>query len=267
MLKFITEKPLWLNILIGVLLAVVIFLIFVFSLNWITHHNESKTVPQVTGKSFNDAIEILDKAGFEIEVQDSIYTDTAKPFSVLKQFPEADEVVKVNRLVFLTINRSVPPLVEMPNLVGYSFRNAEMTLKNAGLKLGDTSFRADFAKNAVLEQLFNNAPIKPGTKVRMGSSISFVLGSGVGNIEFAVPDIVGMTYGEAKAKLEANGIGFGSIVALGVTDTMNAYIYEQRPERFNDDKKLQHIRPGQTMDIRLQVDKPVKDSINLPLPE
>jgi eukaryotic-like serine/threonine-protein kinase len=266
-LKFITHRPLWLNILVGILLAVGIFSVFVMSLNWLTHHNVSRTVPQVTGKSLEDAETILENAGFEVELQDSIYTDTARPNAVLKQFPEPDEVVKVNRKVFLTVNRAVPPMVEMPNLVGYSFRNAEMTLNNSGLRLGDTSFRPDFAKHAVLEQLYNGSVITPGTKIRMGSRISFVLGSGVGKTEFAVPDLIGMTFGEARAKLEANGIGFASIVVMpGVTDTVNAFIYQQSPERFTEDKKLRHIRPGQTMDVWLQVERPVKDSLEVPLP-
>jgi beta-lactam-binding protein with PASTA domain len=202
-----------------------------------------------------------------VEIQDSIYTDTARPNIILKQFPEPDEVVKVNRKVFLTLNRSVPPIVEMPNLIGYSIRNAEMNLKNAGLKLGDTSYRSDFARNAVLEQLYNGSSIAPGTKVRMGSRISFVLGSGVGKSEFAVPDIIGMTFGEAKSMLEANGISFAVVLPTpDVSDTNAAYIYWQSPQRFNEDKKLQHIRSGQTMDVRLQVERPVRDSTQTPVP-
>ena len=142
MFKFITHRPLWLNILVGFLLALVIFFIFIFSLNWFTHHDQSKTVPQCTGKSFEEAKEILEKAGFEVEIQDSIYVDTAKPLKVLKQVPEADEVVKVNRTVYLTINRAVPPMIEMPNIVGYSFRSAEMELKNMNLNVGDTTLQA-----------------------------------------------------------------------------------------------------------------------------
>ena len=267
MLKFITHRPLWVNILVGILLAIGIFSVFVMSLNWLTHHNVSRTIPQVTGKSLEDAEDILGKAGFEVVLQDSIFTDTAKANVVVKQFPEADEVVKVNRKVFLTVNRVVPPMVEMPNLVGYSIRNAEMTLKNAGLKLGDTTFRPDFAKNAVLDQLYRGDVITPGTKIRMGSKIDFVLGSGVGNTEFAVPNIIGMTYAEAKARLEANGISFQVVLPNpDVIDTASAYIYKQNPERYTEDKKLRHIRPGQTMDVWLQVDKPVQDSTESPLP-
>jgi len=267
MFKFITHRPLWVNILAGLILAGLFFFLVLLSLNWITHHNEARTVPSVTGKTFDEAEKILEKAGFEVEIQDSIYTDTSKPFTVIKQIPESDEVVKVNRTVYLTITRAVPPLVEMTNLVGYSFRNAEMTLKVMNLKVGDTTFKPDFAKNSVLEQLYNGEPIKPGTKIRMGSKISFVLGDGVGKSEFAVPVIVGMTYCEAKIRLEANGLGIGAIVMNGVTDTCHAFIYKQNPERFDEDKKIQHIRSGQLIDVWLQIDKPeVNDSTTVNKP-
>lgn len=273
MFKFITHRPLWVNILVGILLAIGIFSVFVLSLRWLTHHNSSKTVPQVTGKTFEAAEKILEDAGFEVEIQDSIYTDTTKPNMVVKQFPEADEVVKVNRTVYLTINRAVPPMVEMPNLVGFSFRSAEMALKNNNLKFGDTTFEPDFAEGAVRKQLHRGQIITPGTKIRMGSVIDFVLGDGVGEKEFSVPNIVGMTYSQAERMLREVGISFGAIIIGPGVDTSSAYIYDQRPTRFNDEKKIQHIRSGQTMDIWLQEDKPVRDSTasdgsrNVPSPD
>ena len=260
MFKFITHRPLWVNLLVGIAIALVLFFIFIFSLNWFTHHDEAMAVPQVTGKSYEEAREFLEKKGFEVEIQDSIYWDTAKPMQVLKQVPESDELVKVNRTVYLTINRSVPPMVEMPNLIGYSYRSAEMALKNSNLRVGDTSFKADFAKNAVLEQRFNGAEINPGTKVRMGSKIALVLGNGVGDRQFVVPTLVGMTYGQAKSLLDAHGLGFGSIIAQDIEDTVNAYIYDQRPKRLDDEKRFRYIRPGQLMDVWLQKDKPVLDT-------
>jgi beta-lactam-binding protein with PASTA domain len=261
MFKFITHRPLWINILAGIALALAIFFIFIFSLNWLTHHDQSKSVPSVLGKSFNEAKKQLESAGFEVEIQDSIYVDTAKPLKVLKQVPDADELVKVNRTVYLTINRAVPPLVEMPNIIGYSYRSAEMVLKNVNLRVGDTTFKPDFARNAVLEQLHNGSSITPGTKIRMGSTISLVLGDGVGDQQFVVPSLIGMTYGQAKSILESHGLAMGSVIAIGVEDTAHAYIYWQSPERMNPEKKFNYIRSGQLMDVRLQQEKPVTDSI------
>jgi len=265
--KFITHRPLWLNILAAILLAVAVLFIFVFSLNWITHHDESKTVPSVTGKSFEEAEKILENAGFEVVIQDSIYVDTVKPLKVLRQVPDADELVKVNRRVYLTINRAVPPQIEMPNLVGFSFRSAEMELKNMGLRVGDTVYEANFARNAVLRQLYKGSVIAPGTKIRMGSSISFVLASGVGNEKFIVPMLIGMRFCDAKALIESHGLIMGSIIAEGISDTCNAYINRQIPERFDEDKKFQYIRTGQTIDVFLQSEKPVSDSVIVNSPD
>lgn len=246
-----------------------IFSIFILSLNWLTHHDVSKTVPLVAGKSYDEAKKILTDAGFEIEIQDSIYNDNAKPGVVLKQFPEADEVVKVNRSVYLTINRAVPPMVPMPNLVGYSFRNAEMTLRNSGLKFGDTTFKPDFAKHAVLEQRYKGDLIAAGTQIRMGSRIDFVLGDGVGNQEFSVPSLIGKTYREAKSLLEENGLGVGATPSSGPIDgdTLDAFVSRQSPERFDEDKKIQKIRTGQTIDLWLQSEKPRKDSTGTTSPD
>jgi eukaryotic-like serine/threonine-protein kinase len=263
MFKFITKRPLWVNILVGIILAVALFFIFLLSLDWITGHGKSATVPSVSGKNYEEALAILKKAGFDAEIQDSIYVDTAKPMTVIKQFPDADEIVKSNRTVLLIISRAVPPEMEMPNLLGYSFRNAEMILKNMDLKIGDTTFKPDFAKNAVLEQLYKGAPIAPGTKIRKGSVVSLVLGDGVGEKDYAVPVITGMQFGEAKTLLEEYGILIGAIVAdANVTDTANSYIYRQNPERFDEEKRIQHIRSGQTMDVWLQNTKPDKDSLD-----
>jgi beta-lactam-binding protein with PASTA domain len=257
--KFITYRPLWVNIITGIILAIGIFAIFLLSLKWMTQHGRSATVPNVAGKNYEEARKLLKKAGFDVEIQDSIYADTLKPLSVIKQIPDADEVVKSNRTVYLVISRAVPPIVEMPNLVGYSFRNAEMVLTNMDLKIGDTTFKPDFAKNAVLEQLYNGTTIAPGTKIRKGTVISLVLGDGVGNREFTVPVITRMQFCEVKRILEESGIIIGAIVMdADVTDTCNAWIYKQNPERFNEEKQLNHIRTGQTIDVWLQLDKPSK---------
>jgi beta-lactam-binding protein with PASTA domain len=255
-LKFITHRPLWANILAAIVLTIIIFFIFIFSLKWCTHHNESKSVPSVVGKSFFEAEKILENADFSVVIQDSVYSDTSKPLMVVKQVPEADELVKVNRIVFLTINRSVAPTVEMPNLVGASNRSAEMILKNANLRLGSVSYKPAFNTDAVVEQIYNGASIAPGTKIKMGSVISLVLANGVGETQFIVPNLIGMTFCEARRLLEANNLQMGSVVALGIRDSCNAFIYRQEPEKYDDEKRPRYIRSGQLMNVWLSEDKP-----------
>jgi beta-lactam-binding protein with PASTA domain len=255
------SRPLWFHIAIAIVAVIVLILVFLLSLNWITRHGESRTVPAVVGKNINEVEKFLDTKGFEVVVQDSAYYDSLPPGFVLRQVPEADEVVKINRTVYVTINRFVPPDVEMPNLLGSSYRNAEMVLRNLGLRMGDTSYRFDFAKNSVLEQLYNGSSIKAGTKLKMGSTISLVLGSGLGSEDVNVPDLVGRSYDEARALLDAQGLSGLVIVDPNVKDTASAFVYKQNPMPRTTDGARLRIRAGQMIDIWLSLEKPVTDSL------
>ncbi len=232
------------------------------SLNSITQHGVARTVPVVTGKTLDEVTSLLDENGFDVVVQDSVYYDSLAPTVIIKQIPEPDAVVKLNRTIYVTINRTVPPDIEMPNLIGLSFRNVEMILKANNLVLGDTTFRPDFAPNSVLEQTYNGRPIAPGTIIKWGSAISLVLGSGVGNEEMLVPRLLALTYTETKILLQSQGLGLAAVIVDPfVKDTANAYVYRQNPETKNDEGKSFRIKPGQTMDIWLGVEKPNVDSI------
>ena len=261
MFQFITKRPLWINLLAGLILMVVLLFILSIFLGPLTRHGKNKTVPNVVGKSFEEAQKILNNSGFDVEVQDSIYSDTIAKGSVLRQVPDGDAPVKISRTVYLTINRQVPPVVEMPNLKDFSLRNAELQLRNMGLRIGDTSYVHDFAKNTVQEQNYKGAPIAPGTKIQQGSAIDLVLSDGLGETEFTVPNLVGMTFGQAKGFLESNGLSFLSIIIdPEVTDTASAFIYWQDPPRVGEDGKHIKIRSGQTMNVRLSFIRPAIDS-------
>ncbi|MDX2045275.1 MAG: PASTA domain-containing protein [Chitinophagaceae bacterium] len=268
--EFITKRPLWINVLAALVISFLVLFIFLQTLNFWTNHGDYLRIPDVKGKKIEEATNLLEKQGFEVLVQDSVFIDTLPPLAVIKQFPDPDATVKVNRTVYLTINRAEAPIIDMPNLIGMTFRNAELEMKARGLKLGDTIYVPDIAKNAVKDQLLDDVSIKPGTKITMGSVISLVLGAGIGNEDVAVPDLYGMPFGEAKVLLDANFIQLG-IVELNAdlrNDTAAGYIYRQNPERYNEERKINRIRPGQMMDIWLQLTKPERkiDSITRPLP-
>lgn len=249
------------NVLVALLLLFFIGLLFVLSLDAITQHGVARTVPLVVGKNVDAIRTELEAKEFEVVVQDSVFYDSLAPSVIIKQVPEADAVVKVNRTIYVTINRVVPPDVDMPNLVGYSFRNAESILKNLGLRLGDTTYSTDFAKNSVLEQSYKNKPITPGTKLKVGSQISLVIGSGVGQDDMAVPKLVGLSYSEAAILLEAQGLIAGSVISAPlVRDTSTAYVVRQSPSPYNEEGKRFRIRPGQMVDLWLDVEPPATDT-------
>lgn len=255
MFKFITGKPLWANILIGIGLLLVLFFIFLQSLSWITRHDKTLAVPEVTGKSYDEAKTLLEGQGFDVEIQDTVYNDTAALLSVVKQFPSADTRVKMNRAVYLTINRASAPDIDMPKLVGQSFRSAQITLQQSKLKLADTIYAPYFARDLVLEQQYKGQQIKEGTKIPMGSGIVLVLGQGEGTEQMEVPDMFGLTLNEAKVILESNGLTLGTIQPQGADP--NGYVYKQDPARLTISGNVNHIKQGHFIDLWVQPDKPV----------
>lgn len=259
----ITRKPLWVNMVFAFLLVVTLVFLFFGSLNWITGFGKTQKVPSVTGQNVQAAIKMLEASGLEVVIQDSVFIDTLAKQAVVRQIPDAESIVKTGRTIYLTINRSIPPQVEMPNLTGFSLKSAEMFLLSLGLKMGNISYRPDIARNAVLEQLLGDRPIAPGTKIPTGAVINFVLGSGEGSGELEVPQLVGLTFEAAKLMLQGMNINIGAVVALNpITDSASSFIVKQSPAALSDSLDMSGFRlpnkmkAGQLMDLFLSSTPP-----------
>ena len=261
---FITRRPFWVNLLAALFIMFLLIFLFLQMLSWITNHGKFLTVPSVVGMKTTDAIKLLEGKGFEVAIQDSTYTDTAGRGTVLKQLPDPDATVKVNRTVFLTVNRLTLPMVDMPKLEGQSLRFAMDMLARHHLQLGDTIYRPDFMMGSVLEQQYNGARIPEKTKVLWGSKITLIIGGGLDKEQILVPSVLGMTYEEGKAMLEGMGISIGAVVPTErLTDTAHAFIIRQSPDRFDEDHRPRYMQAGQVMDLYLSpVNVIPKDSIN-----
>lgn len=237
-------------VIIGVICAVLYFIFFA-SLGYITGHGEEVKVPVLEGKSVAEAVGILEKAGFDYEV-DSSYIPQRTALAVLSQMPDGGSTVKAGRTIFIIVNKLNPPTTLMPNLVNMSFRSAEMLLASNKLIMGDTIFRPDIARGAVLEQLLNGKAIPPGTVIPQGSRISLVIGDGLGNKEINVPDLSGLSYPEALAILSGSNLNFTAVFDGAISDTTTAVIYEQLPAAFNEYSEPNRIKEGDNIDIRIK---------------
>src|SRR5215212_10000318 len=208
---YLTRQPFWINLLAALLLIFLIGFLFLQSLSWFTNHGAYLKVPEVKGQNVDNAIKILESQGFEVVIQDSIYSDSIPKYTVIKQLPDPDATVKVNRTVYLTINRMTPPEITVPKLEGLSFRFAYDLLKRNNLRLGDTIYRPDFMKGSVLEQQYNGSRITAGTQVPWGARITLIIGGGLEVQQMLAPGLIGLTFADAKALLETKGITLASI--------------------------------------------------------
>ena len=231
LLAFLKSKTFFAQIIVAVVLLTAIF---VFTYNWLsayTRHGETVTVPDLKGLPIAQLKNFLKNKNLDYKVADSSVFILDKPAGiVVEQDPYPGSHVKENRTIYVTITRTVPPQVHLPNLIDVSQRQAEAILNSYGLKSGSLTYKPDLAKNAVLELSMNGRTLKPGDEVPKGSTIDLVLGDGIGNTEVTVPNLVGLSYEEALFVLKGSGLIAGEVVFdNGVKDSTDAVVYKQDP--------------------------------------
>lgn len=240
----------WFHILLILLVCIALYLLFFSSLGWITNHGNDATVPKLKGQKLAAAMSRLEAAGFEVIV-DSVYEPEQQPLIVTRQSPDPGDLVKQGRTIFLTVTKVVPPTTPMPNILNLSLRSAVLILKNSRLELGDTTFRPDIAKGAILEMALGETVVRPGQLVPQGSRINLVIGAGLGDTEMSVPDVTGMSYPEAVAVLSGSGLQYVPVWEGLITDSSTAIVYMQTPEAYTEMGSTSKIRQGDFIDLHI----------------
>lgn len=221
------------NILKALVFVVGLILLVNILLGLITQHGKEFSVPDFTNMSVSEARETAARKGMRIEVIDSVYVRRMQRGAVFTQTPAAGSKVKRGRRVLLTINTVVPKQVTMPNLVGYSMRQAKAELASRGLALGRLIYVSDIATNNVLRQLYRNREIQQGASVESGAAIDLVVGLNSEDSRTYAPNTVGMRYLRAVDAVHDNSLNVSKLnFDAGIndyTDSLNAVVYRQSP--------------------------------------
>lgn len=197
---------------IGILGICLVFFFFYVYLPLDTHHGETITVPDVRGVALDELDEFLEVRDLRYEVtEDSGFSASQAPLTVLKQFPLPNSKVKENRKIYITLNAEEPPLVRMPNLVGGSIKNALLMLDQYDLLLGQIIYRPDLALNAVLAQQIEGRDVLESEHIPKGSSIDLVAGDGLGNQVLKSPNLIGLDLESAQFAIVGSGLKVGDI--------------------------------------------------------
>lgn len=214
-----------------------------------TRHGEAMTVPDITGLSIDDAIPILEAKHLKYVITDSLFFEDKPKNSVLDQNPSPQSKVKEGRIIYLVLNSTKAPLVNMPNLIDVSLRQAQVMLHSLGLKAGKLIYRPDIAKNVVLQQQYNHADIAAGEKIPKGSTVDLVLGDGLGQGDVSLPDLTGLSLEEARNLLTSSTLNMGSVVYQGIIkDSSSARVFKQTPV-YSDGVM---VGSGQSVDLFLK---------------
>ena len=233
-LKFLVSKTFLRHVGLAVAIAVMILLIVLLWMKIYTHHGKTIAVPNLTGLTEEEVDDVVSSRKLNFVVIDSVYANDMPRGTVVKQNPKPNSKVKVRRKIFVTMNAINPEKVSMPNLVSLSNRQAILALENAGLDVGEISYRPDFAVNSVLQQNLNGSVIEEGTMVEKGTTIDLVLGMGLSNETTTVPSLIGMDLDSAKNVITGKFLNFGLATYDGSVeneeDSLAAFVYRQNPE-------------------------------------
>ncbi len=152
-----------------------------------------------------------------------------EPGIVVEQDPDPNTNVKSNRTVYLIVTRDAPN-INFPDIEGKTFLEARSIINNYQLKVGDTSYTSDVARDVILGTSFGGNPISKGQQIPKGSRIDLILGDGMGASEVDIPNLIGLDLGEARLSLLGSSLLMGQVMYEGfVSDSSNARIIRQFP--------------------------------------
>lgn len=221
------------NVVLALAFFAALLTITQLSLKAITRHNKVITVPDFTGLSAADARILARRHDIRTEIVDSVYAKRMEKGHVFSQNPTAGSQVKKNRVINLTVNSSQTKMVKMPNLVGYSLRQAKTEILASGLTVGKLAYREDLATNNVLDQFIKGRYVAPGTEVEAESAVDLLLGLSPEDNQTYIPYLVGFTLPVARDNIFENSLNLGNVsydeTVHSYQDTLHAVVYQQTP--------------------------------------
>lgn len=199
--QFLLTKTFLKQLVYSVLALIGLVLIILWWLRISTNHGQKIAVPDLSQMTIEQAEEKLAELDLNYEIMDSTNYNPEFPYqTVIEQIPKAGRFVKEDRKIYLSINRSGYPMIEIPPVLGKTLRQAEPTLRAVGFQIGRIQYRRYIAKDEVLELSHQGRKIQPGEELEKTSVIDLILGDGEGGLK---PEEVR----EVKESLDVNNEG------------------------------------------------------------
>ena len=249
-MKFILK-----HLLAAFIIIIVLIVGAVIFLDVVTKHNQELLVPDLSNMTVEEAQAEASLNDMVIDVTDSVFVKRMKRGTVYRQNPAPGSKVKSGRRIALTINAVNAKKITMPNLVGFSMRQAKAELLSRGLILGRLIYVQDMATNNVLRQLYNNNEIAPGTMIDSESVVDLVLGLNGYDFVTYVPDVVGLKCMSDVDAVHDNSLNIKTLKfdksVKEYDDSLNAKVYRQIPEPSDSI----HVNMGSEVTLYLTIDE------------
>jgi eukaryotic-like serine/threonine-protein kinase len=185
-------------------------------------------VPQVVGLTVSSARGRLSKAGLQASEREE-NSDTVAEGRVISVSPTEGQKVDKGSSVTLVVS-SGKPQVEVPDVVGKSFDEAQSNLQAAGFKVTRVDKESDQDPGTVLSQ-----NPKSGGRIDSGSTISLTVAKAPSQVP--VPDVTGEDAATAIAALSGQGFVINQQSKDVPTPDGDGVVLEQNPSGGKKAKK------------------------------
>jgi serine/threonine-protein kinase len=158
-------------------------------------------VPDLTGRSKDQAVDVLAQAGFRLGKLTPRNDESAPAGVVLDWSPKGVEAPR-GTAVDLVVSAGPTPRT-VPDVAGASFDAASAALTRLGLKVVRTD---DVSDTVPKDQVVGTSP-GAGASVDRGSTVSVIVSKGPA----VVPSLIGLTVPDATGRLQAVGLQVGNV--------------------------------------------------------
>lgn len=218
-----------------------------------TRHGARCTVPDFSGIALADAEQLAKKHDLELHINDSLFVPAYEGGIILDQLPKGGVEVKPGRTVYITINSFRQKMVPVPYVASRSLRQAKNMLEIAGLEIKELIYRPDMATNYVLEEFYERQQILADSHIEaeMGSGITLYVGVEPSENNTFVPQVVGLSLHDAKARLWESGLNVGKVIyeeGINLLNQKQARVYAQ------SNPAEQGLALGTPVDLMLTLD-------------
>lgn len=162
-------------------------------------------VPNIHAVNITEAEKILKEHKLQYIISDAQPNNHAAEDTVIKQIPDAGDVVNYGDVIRLTVS-SGPGMAYVEDVTGFAIEDARELLEKRGfVVVTQNEHNSDYAKDVVYDQ-----SIKGGLDQEKGTEITLYVSSGSSSIvtstEILIPDIIGADYESAKRALKSAGL-------------------------------------------------------------
>ena len=169
---------------------------------------DMKTVPELTGKSQDEAQRSLTEAGLAVGAVTDAYSEDVPQGQVISQSVAAGTSLAHDSAVDIVLSKGRQPLT-VPTLSGLSASAAKSAIEDLGLIAAPTDAYSDtVAEGQVISQ-----QTREGSTLHRGDSVAYTVSKGPEKV--AIPDVVGLQREEARSRLESAGFTVKEEAILG----------------------------------------------------